>query len=147
MHRKFLTGLTAAFIALGTVSASANAADGVLLGRLSGATEPTQSGVAAVDFVQGRAFAPQRLNHVIPASEARVEAQAARYYGDSTAVTIGMLALAAFAFVGVAMASRAVGKGRVSEPPPPEGWREEVMRMLEADLSNFDGLKHRFSGH
>jgi hypothetical protein len=147
MHRKLLTGLTAALIALGSASASASTGDEVLLGRLSGATELTQSGVAMVNFVRGSAFVPERVDHVIKASDSRAEAQAARYYGDSTALTVAMLVMAAFAFVGIALASRAVGKGRGSEPPRPERWKEEVMRMLEADLTNFDGLKHRLSAH
>jgi hypothetical protein len=147
MYGKFLTGVAAAFITFAPVTASAAAADQVLIGRLSGATELTQTGVAAVNFVQGHEFVPQRVDHVVRVSEAQAKEQAARYYGDTTAVTFGMLVLAAFAFIGVAMASRAASKGRVSDPPRPEGWREEVMRMLEADLTNFDGLKHRFSGH
>jgi hypothetical protein len=147
MRTKLLSGVAAAFIALGTVSATAATADAVLLGRLSGATELTQSGVAAVDFVQGHEIGASRINHAVAASEVRAGEQTARYYDDSLALTIGMLALAALAFVGVALASRALGKGQISEPSEPEGWREEVMRMLEADLTNMDGLKHRLSAH
>ena len=93
--------------------------------------------IAKVDFVQGHEAVAG-----IPARQAlaRVEtskAMAQRYFDVDLIVTLGALALASGAFVAVGLAG---SRRRIAEKTvatPREGWREEVMQALEADLAQF----------
>ena len=97
--------------------------------------------VANADFVQGHEVVAG-----IPARQAaRAElskAMAQRYFDADMIVTIGALALASGAFVAAGLAG---GRRRAAEKTtatPREGWREEVMQALEADLAQFtNGLR------
>lgn len=89
------------------------------------------------DFVQGH-----EVVGGVPAQQAlaRTEvskAMAQRYFDVDVIVTLGALALASGAFVaaGVAGSRRRVGSAAVLSPR--EGWREDVMQALEADLAEF----------
>ncbi len=59
-----------------------------------------------------------------------------RYFDFDLIVTAGALALASGAFLAAGMAK---GRRRSAEAvsAPREGWREEVMQGLEADLAQF----------
>jgi len=98
--------------------------------------------VASADFVQGH-----EVVSGIPARQAAARAElskamAQRYFDADMIVTIGALALASGAFVAAGIAG---GRRRASEKAtatPREGWREEVMLALEADLAQFtNGLR------
>jgi hypothetical protein len=98
--------------------------------------------VATADFVQGH-----EVIAGVPARQAaRAEmskAMAQRYFDADMMVTIGALALASGAFLAVGVAGgrrRKLEKTAVATPR--EGWREEVMQALEADLVQFSqGLR------
>ena len=146
MTKITLPGLAAAaFLTFGAVSAHASAADEVLLGRLSGVNEITQTGVVAVNFVQGRLVLAQGAEHIVAVSAAQAAEQADRYFDGDLALTLGMLIIVALAYFGVSLASRKLGRNSEAEAPRADGWKEELMSMLEADLTNMDGLKHGFS--
>jgi hypothetical protein len=89
------------------------------------------------DFVQGH-----EVVGGVPAQQAlaRTEtskAMAQRYFDVDVIVTLGALALASGAFVAAGVAG---SRRRVLSAPavsPREGWREDVMQALEADLSEF----------
>jgi len=98
--------------------------------------------VSRADFVQGHEVVAG-----IPARQAaRAElskAMAQRYFDVDMIVTIGALALASGAFVaaGIAGGRRRTADKKASATPR-EGWREEVMQALEADLAQFtNGLR------
>jgi hypothetical protein len=146
MNKLLLSGLTVAVLSFSGLAAQASTADEMMLTRLTGVTEITQSGVALVDFVQGRPMAAQRNDHIVLASTERAQAQAVAYYDQNTMVTFALVLLAALAFVGVTFASKALGKSASPDAPRPEGWREDLMQMLEADLTNLDSLMHGFPG-
>jgi len=97
--------------------------------------------VTKADFVQGHEIVAG-----VPARQAaRAEmskAMAARYFDFDMIITAGALTLAAGAFVAAGVAG---GRRRMAEKAsqPREGWREEVMQALEADLVQFTvGLRH-----
>lgn len=89
------------------------------------------------DFVQGHEAVAG-----IPARQALARAEttkvmAQRYFDVDMIVTLGALALASGAFVAVGVAG---GRRRAAEKiaaSPREGWRNEVMQALEADLAQF----------
>jgi hypothetical protein len=98
--------------------------------------------VSQVDFVQGHEVVAG-----IPARQAaRAEmskAMAQRYFDADMIVTIGALALASGAFVAAGVAGgRRRSQDKKAVVTPREGWREEVMAALEADLAQFtSGLR------
>jgi len=70
------------------------------------------------------------------------KAMSERYFDVDMFVTLGALALASGAFVAAGVAG---GRRRIAEKAgqPREGWRDEVMQALEADLAQFTyGLRH-----
>ena len=92
--------------------------------------------VAKADFVQGH-----ELIAGIPAREfARSEsskAMAERYFDADVVVTLGALAIASGAFVAAGLAG---SRRRVATSPKPalrDGWRDNVMAAVEADLMQF----------
>jgi hypothetical protein len=91
--------------------------------------------ISNVDFVQGHEVVAG-----VPARQAaRAEmskAMAERYFDVDMIVTVGALALASGAFVAAGVAG---GRRRASEKAgqPRDGWRDEVMQALEADLAQF----------
>lgn len=146
MTRTLLPGLTTAILAFSCVTAQASPADEMTLSRLTDVNGIAQSGAVPAEFIQGHAVVAQRINQVIPAATARADEQAMRYQNDNMVLTFAMLALAAIAFIGMAVLSRMLGKGASSEAARPEGWREDLMGMLEADLRNLDNLMHGLPG-
>lgn len=98
--------------------------------------EPTPLIVKA-DFVQGHEAVAG-----IPARQALARAEtskvmAQRYFDVDMIVTLGALALASGAFVAVGVAGSRRRAAEKSVVAPREGWREEVMQALEADLTQF----------
>lgn len=98
--------------------------------------------VVKADFVQGHEAVAG-----IPARQALARAEtskvmAQRYFDVDMIVTLWALALASGAFVAVGLAgSRRRAYDKVVAAPR-EGWREEVMQALEADLAQFSvGLR------
>ncbi len=97
--------------------------------------------LSSADFVQGHEVVAG-----IPARQALARAEASkamaqRYFDADMIVTIGALALASGAFVAAGVAG---GRRRAAEKAaaPRDGWREEVMQALEADLMQFSaGLR------
>lgn len=91
--------------------------------------------ISNADFVQGHEIVAG-----VPAREAAHQrlsaAMAQRYFDVDMIVTAGALALASGAFVAASLAN---GRRRSAEKAsaPREGWREEVMQALEADLTQF----------
>jgi hypothetical protein len=92
--------------------------------------------IAKADFVQGH----EVLAGIPARSFARAEASkdmAQRYFDVDVIVTLGALAIASGAFVAAGMAG---GRRRVANAPRtalPEGWRQNVMQAVEADLMQF----------
>jgi len=97
--------------------------------------------ISKADFVQGH----ETVAGVPARQAARVEmtkAMSERYFDVDMFVTLGALALASGAFVAAGVAG---GRRRIAEKAgqPREGWRDEVMQALEADLAQFTyGLRH-----
>ena len=96
--------------------------------------------VSQADFVQGH-----EVIAGIPAREfARAEASkdmAQRYFDVDVIVTLGALAIASGAFVAAGLAG---GRRRADSTPKAlrDGWREEVMQAVEAELMEFSsGLR------
>lgn len=91
--------------------------------------------IERADFVQGH-----EIIAGIPAREfARAEASkdmAQRYFDVDVIVTLGALTIASGAFVAVGLAG---GRRRAVNAPKPlrEGWRDEVLHAVEADLMQF----------
>lgn len=99
--------------------------------------------IVKADFVQGH----EAIAGVQAVQAARAEASkqmAQRYYDVDVIVTLAALALASGAFVAAGVAG---GRRRRAEggalAAPREGWREEVMQALEADLAQFTGGMRR----
>src|SRR5436305_6223317 len=99
--------------------------------------------VVSADFVQGH----EAIGGV-PARAALARAEvskvmAQRYFDFDVIITLGALALASGAFVAAGIAGR---RRRLAQNPaaqPREGWREDVMQALEADLAQFSGALRR----
>jgi hypothetical protein len=95
--------------------------------------------IANADFVQGHEAVggvPARL--ALARGEAS-KVMAQRYFDVDVIVTLGALALASGAFVAAGIAG---SRRRAADAPagsPREGWREDVMQALEADLAQFTG--------
>ncbi len=102
---------------------------------------PAAQMVQKVDFVQGH-----EVIAGIPAREfARSEsskAMAQRYFDADVIATLGALAIASGAFVAAGLAG---SRRRVATAPKVmlrDGWRENVMQAVEADLMQFcEGLQ------
>ena len=83
----------------------------------------------------------------IPARQAAARAElskamAQRYFDADMIVTLGALALASGAFVAAGVAGGRRRSADKAPAAPREGWREEVMQALEADLAQFtNGLR------
>jgi 1-aminocyclopropane-1-carboxylate deaminase/D-cysteine desulfhydrase-like pyridoxal-dependent ACC family enzyme len=95
--------------------------------------------IVKADFVQGH----EAVAGVQAVQAARVEASkqmAQQYYDFDVIVTLAALALASGAFVAAGLAG---GRRRRTDGlavvAPREGWREDVMQALEADLALFTG--------
>jgi hypothetical protein len=103
------------------------------------ATPATNSLIVKADFVQGH----EAVAGVQAVQAARVEASkemAQRYYDVDVIVTLAALALASGAFVAAGVAgSRRRRTSGYAAVTPREGWREDVMQALEADLAQFTG--------
>jgi hypothetical protein len=98
--------------------------------------------VSSADFVQGH-----EIVSGIPARQAAARAElskamAQRYFDADMIVTLGALALASGAFVAAGVAGGRRRSADKAPAAPREGWREEVMQALEADLAHFtNGLR------
>ena len=92
--------------------------------------------IAKADFVQGH-----EILAGIPAREfARSEgakAMAQRYFDADVIVTLGALAIASGAFVAAGLAGGRRRDATALKPALREGWREDVMQAVEADLMQF----------
>jgi hypothetical protein len=91
--------------------------------------------IVKADFVQGHeivAGVPARQAASMQMSKAMAE----RYFDFDLFITVGALALASGAFVAAGVAG---GRRRTAEKAsqPREGWREEVLQALDADLTQF----------
>lgn len=94
--------------------------------------------IVKADFVQGH----EAVAGVQAVQAARVEASkqmAQRYYDVDVIVTLAALALAAGGFVAAGVAGSRRRRAGLVAATPREGWREEVMQALEADLAQFTG--------
>ena len=95
--------------------------------------------IVKADFVQGH----EAVAGVQAIQAARVEASkqmSQRYYDVDMIVTLAALALASGAFVAAGFAGgRRRNGGSLAVATPREGWRDEVMQALEADLAQFTG--------
>jgi hypothetical protein len=93
--------------------------------------------IVNADFVQGHEAVAG-----IPARQAAARAELSkamsqRYFDLDIIVTLGALALASGAFVAAGIAGSRRRAAAQQIPAPREGWREEVMQALEADLAQF----------
>ena len=135
MNASSALGVAVVFFSLAVSPASAFVQSSSALGH---AVAPR---IVKSDFVQGHeavAGVPARLA-AARAESAKVMAQ--RYFDVDLFVTLGALALASGAFVAAGVAG---GRRRAMQaaPAPREGWREDVMRAVEADLAQFtQGLR------
>jgi adenine/guanine phosphoribosyltransferase-like PRPP-binding protein len=95
--------------------------------------------IVKADFVQGH----EALAGVQAVQAARVEASqqmAQQYYDVDVIVTLAALALASGAFVAAGLAGgRRRRTGGLAVATVREGWRDDVMLALEADLAQFTG--------
>jgi hypothetical protein len=141
MSKTLLSAIIAGTIAFSAMPAQAGIADEILLGRLSGTTELAQGGAALVSFVEGRPLRMREIDHVAPTSLTRSGEQADRYYHGSVLLTLTMLVITTIAFAGVIALSRGARNRAEDSEPTRQGWRDEVIRMMESDLTNLDGLR------
>ena len=129
MNAKSVFG--AAIVTLSLISVPAHA----FMPASKAVVSPVAPSVEKADFVQGH-----EVLAGIPAREfARAEASrdmAQRYFDVDVIVTLGALAIASGAFVAAGLAG---GRRRAASAPRalPEGWREDVMHAVEADLMQF----------
>jgi hypothetical protein len=133
MNASSAVASAAVLFALAASPASAAISSSRTLGHVSTATPL----IAKADFVQGHETI---AGFAARSAAARAEASAAtaqRYFDADVIITLGALALASGAFVAVGIAGGR--RRRAAEPAasPREGWREEVMQALEADLAQF----------
>jgi hypothetical protein len=94
------------------------------------------SASANADFVQGHETLGGFQARQALARTEMSQAAAARYFDFDVLITLGALSIASGAFVAAGIAGvrrRAAGASDVAH----EGWREEVMQALEADLSQY----------
>jgi hypothetical protein len=97
--------------------------------------------IAKADFVQGH-----EIIAGIPAREfARSEsskAMAQRYFDADVIVTLGALSIASGAFFAAGLAGSRRRERTVLNPALRDGWRDDVMQAVEADLMQFSaGLR------
>jgi hypothetical protein len=96
--------------------------------------------IVKTDFVQGHEAVA-----AAPSGQALVRVEgmmAQRYFDFDVIVTLGALALASGAFVAVGIAGARRRETEEDAAAPREGWRDEVMQALEADLVQFSaGLR------
>jgi hypothetical protein len=146
MTSKFLPAVIAVVLAVGCVSAQAIPANGPSLANYPAVEGFAHQGSYLVDFVQGRqVLAEPRVATVtaMPTTEDR----AARYASQSSVLTIVFLALVAMALAGsVAIRNFRHRASRRREPGQRDAWKEALLEMLEADLTNLDSVTHGFSG-
>jgi hypothetical protein len=143
MTSKFLPVVIAVVLAVGCVSAQAIPPNGPSLANYPAVEGFAHQGSYLVDFVEGRQVTVEPRAATATASEDR----AARYASQSAVLTIVFLALVAMALAG----SVAIGKvrrkaSRRREPARRDAWKEALLEMLEADLTNLDSVTHGFSG-
>jgi hypothetical protein len=134
MNASTAVATVAFFLALAAAPASAAISNAKSLTAV-----PAGTLVEKADFAQGHetisGFAARAAESRLAASSAMTQ----RYFDADLIVTLGALALASGAFVaaGIAGARRRSGAQPVPARVPREGWREDVMQALEADLAQF----------
>jgi hypothetical protein len=144
MTSKFLPAVIAVVLAVGCVSAQAIPANGPRFATYPAVEGFTHQGSYLVDFVEGHQVTAEPRG---AAATPTTEGGAARYASQSAVLTIVFLALVAMALAGVT----AVGKvrrlaSRRREPAHRDAWKEALLEMLAADLTNLDSVTHGFSG-
>jgi hypothetical protein len=144
MTSKFLPAVIAVVLAVGCVSAQAIPANGPSLAKYPAVEGFTHQGSYLVDFVEGRPVAAEPR----PATAmSATEDGAARYASQSAILTIVFLAIVAMALAGsVAIRNFRHRAIRRREPGQRDAWKEALLEMLEADLTNLDSVTHGFSG-
>jgi hypothetical protein len=146
MASKFLPAVVAVVLAFGCPSAQAIPANGASLANYPAVEGFAHQGSYLVDFVEGRVVTAEPRG-VAATATTTTEDRAARYASQSAVLTIVFLALVAMALAG----SAAIGKvrrtaSRYREPAPRDAWKQALLDMLEADLTNLDSMTHGFSG-
>ena len=139
MHVSFTLGAAGVAAALAVSSASANVADSKALLRLESAPAAL---IVNADFVQGHEAIAGVSAHESVARTAESKLAAERYFDFDVIITLGALAIASGAFVaaGIAGSRRRAGADQNGSR---EGWREQILQALEADLAQFTvSLKH-----
>jgi len=139
MYIRSAVGAAAIFASLAVTAASANVADSRTLGNL---VSNRSAAIENADFVQGHeSIAGLPARQALARAEGS-KAAVARYFDFDVVMTLGALAIASGAFVAAGMAGTRRRMAAAAGTSPREGWREEVMQALEADLFQFtDGLR------
>jgi hypothetical protein len=136
MNAKFALAASVVFASLALSPASAMMTDAKML------DVSAKSMVVNADFVQGHeAIGGVPARAALARTEvSRVMAQ--RYFDFDVIITLGALALASGAFVAAGIAGSRRRQAQTPVASPREGWREDVMQALEADLAQFSmGLR------
>lgn len=131
MNASSALGALVVFASLAASPASATMSDSKVLGFTANPL------VVKADFVQGHEAVGGVAARAALARPEMAKVMAQRYFDFDVIVTLGALALASGAFVAAGLAGsrrRAAQRPTVS---PREGWREDVMQALEADLAQF----------
>ena len=145
MTSKFLPAVIAVVLAVGCVSAQAIPANGPSLAKYPAVEGFTHQGSYLVDFVQGRQVTAEP--RAATAAAPTTEDGAARYASQSAILTIVFLAIVAMALAGsVAIRNFRHRAIRRRETGQRDAWKEALLEMLEADLTNLDSVTHGFSG-
>jgi len=130
---------TVVFASLAVTSANANVSSSKALADLTA----NNASISKADFVQGHESIAG-----LPARQALVRAEGARaassqYFDFDVVVTLGALAIASGAFVAVGIAGSRRRSVSATAQAPNEGWRDQVMQALEADLVQFTSSLRR----
>jgi hypothetical protein len=134
MNVSSAVGAAVVLASLAVTTANADVAASKVLGL----TDPSRNAmIVNADFVQGHetiAGMPAR-QALVRAEMSKVEA--VRYFDFDVIITLGALAIASGAFVAVGIAGSRRRAASAASFAPREGWREEVMQALEADLAHY----------
>ncbi|MDE3174741.1 MAG: hypothetical protein KGM15_01355 [Pseudomonadota bacterium] len=99
--------------------------------------------IVKADFVQGHEAVGGVSARAALARPQMAKVMAQRYFDFDVIITLGALALASGAFVAAGVAGSRRRSAQDPAAAPREGWREEVMQALEADLTQFSTALRR----
>jgi hypothetical protein len=144
MRTKLFYGVAAVglTLALGCTAARAIQADDPTMMRLIGANELARGGASAVEFIEGRPMPARRFNHTLQTSAATtaLEDPEASYYRQDSLFAFLLAGIAALALAGFALINKAFGPKDTPPAARPEGWRDQLFEIIEADLRNMNHL-------